>query len=132
MTQILLVGRTIDKATRQITRQIGFKHPEINAHSRVRWIGRRPMGRAATVRAMPCVERTITMLVGNALSLDRDQVRRAIVPQSSGASTNRAIAFTDFGWLVAQGHANPPAMAAAVVLDHRRFLLIQVVFGVCF
>jgi hypothetical protein len=95
------VRRAIDKATWQITPQIGFKHPEINAHARVRWIGRRPMGRAATVRAVPCVERTITLLVGNALSLDRDQVRRAIVPQSSGAPTNRAIAFTDFRWFVA-------------------------------
>jgi hypothetical protein len=69
------VGRTIDKATWQITPQIGFKHPDINAHARIRWIRGRPMGRAATVRAMPCVERTITVLVGNALSLDRDQVR---------------------------------------------------------
>jgi hypothetical protein len=43
------------------------------------------------------------------------------VPQSSGASTYRAIAFTDFGWFVAQGHANAPAMAAALMFSHRRF-----------
>ena len=81
--------------------KVGLEHPEIDGHARVRWIGRRPMGRAATDRAVPCVERTITLLVSNALSLDGDQVRRAIVPQSSGAPTNRAIAFTDFGWFVA-------------------------------
>jgi hypothetical protein len=126
----LLVRRAIYKATWQITPQIRFKHPEIHSHARVRGISRRPVRRAATVLAVPCVEGAITLLVSDALSLDHDQFRRAIVPQSSGSPTNRAIAFADLGWFVAQCQTNLPAMAAAVMFGHGRFLLPQVVMSV--
>lgn len=97
-----LKGRAVDEFARQIMPQIGVEHPEIGSHARVGRVSWRPMCGASTCRAVPQVERAITLLVGNAYSFHTDKVRSAVMPKPGGAPAYRAVAFSGFDRLIAE------------------------------
>ena len=115
------VARTVNQAARQVAPKGGVEHPQIDAHSSIGRVGRRPVRRTAAGRAVPKIERAIALLVRHARAVDADRARRAIMPQRCGAPAHRAIAFAGLHRLFPQAQAYRPAMSASLMLAYRPF-----------
>jgi hypothetical protein len=70
----MLVACSVDHASRQIAPNAWVEHPEIDAHTRVCWICRRPVSCAATGAAVPKVEGTITLPIGHSGTFNAYQI----------------------------------------------------------